>query len=262
MGFMNIVGRLAFAAFVISLVVGMVAAFGTRLDVFDYWTGVYAIFPFCLYAGGAGLVLGAVWALAALLYNDSTASNYAVAGLLGSLAVMAVPLYTMYLLWIVHAIPPIHDISTDTEHPPAFVALLKERAGAPNPPDYDGPILARTYDGKERSTAQLQKLYYSDLKPLGLLGTTPDGVYQRALRAAAAMGWHIVADAETKDGGRIEATKTSLFFGFTEDIVIRVTRSGMGCHLDIRSKSRVGTTDFGINAANIRSYVKTFANTG
>jgi uncharacterized protein (DUF1499 family) len=261
MGFMNIVGRLAFAAFVISLVVGGVAAFGTRLHVFDYWTGLYTIFPFCLYAGAAGIVLGAAWGIAALFTDESTASNFAVAGLLGSLVIMAVPLYTLYLLWIVHAIPPIHDISTDVEHPPTFEALLKERQGASNPPEYDGPVLVRTYDGKTRSTSQLQKLYYSDnyIRPLGLLGSTPDAVFQRALRAAQSMDWHIVAAAERKDGGSIEATTTSFFFGFTEDIVIRITKSGMGCHLDIRSKSRVGTTDFGINAANIRSYVKTFA---
>jgi uncharacterized protein (DUF1499 family) len=257
---MGIVGRLAFAAFVISLVVGLIAAFGTRFQVFDYHTGLFVIFPVCLYAGVAGILLGIVWALLALFRDESDGSSYAIAALVGSLAIMAVPLYTMYQLWLVHAIPPIHDISTDTEHPPQFVALLHDRAGAENPPSYDGPALVKTYDGKIRSTAQLQKLFYTDLKPLPLLGSTPDAVYQRALRAAGAMGWQIVAAEETKDGGRIEATRTSFLFGLKDDIVIRVTRSGMGCHLDIRSKSRMGKTDFGANAANIRSYVKAFAN--
>jgi len=262
MRFMAIVGRLAFAAFAIALVLGLVAASGTHFHVWDYQTGVYGILPFCLYAGAAGIVLGAMWALSALFLNASTASGYGVTGLIGSLLVMAVPLYTMYLLWIVHAIPPIHDISTDTEHPPEFVALLKDRSGAPNPPGYDGPVLATTYDGKTRSTSQLQKLFYSDIKTQGLLGMTPQAVFQRALRAARAMGWRIVAAVPGKDGGRIEATHTSFFFGQTQDIEIRITRSGMGFLLDIRSKSRVGSTDFGINAANIRSYVKTFASTG
>ncbi len=76
------------------------------------------------------------------------------------------------------------------------------------------------------------------------------------------MGWNIVAAEPASDGGRIEATDTTLFFGFTDDIVIRVKPSGMGARLDIRSKSRVGISDLGTNAARIRAFVKKLANTG
>src|SRR5580692_3259079 len=58
MRFMSIVGRLAFAAFVLSLVVGLVAAFGTRFHVWGFQVGLLKIFPFCLYLGLAGLALG------------------------------------------------------------------------------------------------------------------------------------------------------------------------------------------------------------
>jgi uncharacterized protein (DUF1499 family) len=262
MRFMSIVGRLAFAAFLISLVVGLVAAFGTRFHAWNYQVGFLQLFPFCLYAGAAGLALGAVWGIAALYLNAGTASNYGVGGLLGSLAIIVVPLYTLYEVNIAHAIPPIHDISTDTEHPPQFVALLHDRPGATNPPDYDGPKLVRTYDGKIRTTAEVQKLYYFDIKPVPFLGATAASVYQRALRAAGAMGWRIVAAVPSKDGGRIEATDTSFFFGFKDDIVIRVRPAGkMGAHLDIRSKSRIGESDLGANAAHIHAYEKKLANT-
>ena len=262
MRFMSTVGRLAFAAFLISLVVGLVAAFGTRLHAWDYQVGFLQLFPFCLYAGAAGIVLGAAWGIAALYLNAGTASNYGVAGLLGSLAIMAVPLYTLYEVKIAHAIPPIHDVSTDTEFAPQFVALLHDRQGAVNPPDYDGPKLVRTYDGKVRTTAEVQKLYYAEFKPVPFLGATAASVYQRALRAAGAMGWRIVAAVPTKDGGSIEAIDTSFFFGFEYDIAIRVRPAGkMGAHLDIRSKSRVGESDLGANAAQIRAYEKKLANT-
>jgi uncharacterized protein (DUF1499 family) len=76
------------------------------------------------------------------------------------------------------------------------------------------------------------------------------------------MGWNVVAAQPAQDGGRIEATSTALFFGNTDDIVIRVKPSGIGASLDIRSKSRVGTTDFGANAAHIRAFAKKLASIG
>jgi len=261
MKFMGIVGRLAFAAFLISLVVGLVAAFGTRLHLWDYQTGLFGIFPFCLYAGAAGLVLGVLWSIAALFLNIGTASGYAVVGFLGSLAIMALPAYTLYMVDLIHAIPPIHDISTDTEHAPQFVALLHNRPGATNPPDYDGPKLVRTDDGKTHTTSALQKKYYLDIRTLQDF-YKPPVLFHRALAAANAMGWNVVAAQPAQDGGRIEATSTALFFGNTDDIVIRVKPSGIGASLDIRSKSRVGTTDFGANAAHIRAFAKKLASIG
>lgn len=262
MRFVSIVGKLAFAAFLISLVVGLTAAFGTRYHLWDFQIGLLKIFPICLFAGLAGLLLGIVWAVGALFLNSGAAAFYGVVGLVGSLVVLALPLYNIYMVEVAHAIPSIHDISTDTEHPPQFVALLHDRPGAMNPPDYDGPKSVKADDGKMRTTAQLQKIYYSDIKPVGVLGTTPAKLYQRALAAARAMGWHIVATDSSPDGGRIEASDTTFFFGFTDDIVIRVEPSGkMGARLDIRSKSRVGMSDLGKNAARIRAYEKTLANT-
>jgi uncharacterized protein (DUF1499 family) len=71
------------------------------------------------------------------------------------------------------------------------------------------------------------------------------------------MGWHLVGfDPEA---GTIECTDTSFWFGFTDDIVIRVVKSGEGARLDIRSKSRLAGPDMGVNAYRIRSYVKELA---
>ena len=70
------------------------------------------------------------------------------------------------------------------------------------------------------------------------------------------MGWHIVAvvTAVVPAEGRIEATDTTWYFGFKDDVVIRVRPSPNGSRVDIRSVSRVGLGDVGTNARRIREY--------
>ena len=67
---------------------------------------------------------------------------------------------------------------------------------------------------------------------------------------ARGMGWEIAA-AEAGEG-RIEATDTTAWWGFKDDVVIRITAEGEGSRLDIRSMSRVGKSDIGKNAERIR----------
>lgn len=253
MKFLGVAGRLSFALFVVALAVGLTASFGTRLGFWDYHFGLWTIFPYCLYFGAAGFALGLAWVVTALVANAATAARYGLVGFLGSIVVLAVPLSHFIQSY---GKPPIHDISTDIEHAPEFVALLDQRQDAVNPPDYDGPNLVK-WNGKTYTTIQLQKKYYGDIHTIGQL-TTPEKLFNRALAAAKALDWTIVAVAP--DEGRIEATDTSFFFGFTDDIVIRIKPSGMGARLDIRSKSRVGDADGGSNAAHIRDYVKQLAN--
>ncbi len=143
-------------------------------------------------------------------------------------------------------VPPIHDISTDTQNPPTFVAVLPLRADAPNPP---------TYGGVEVAAAQTQA--YPDIRPLELPGTPPDAAFRRALDAARAARWAIVA-ADSAEG-RIEATATTGWFGFKDDVVVRIQAAGAGSRLDVRSVSRVGTSDVGTNARRIRSYLRGLA---
>jgi hypothetical protein len=250
MNLLGVVGRLSFAAFLVSLVTGLVASFGTRFGFWDYHVGLLKIFPFCLYFGIAALALGVAWVATALITNTAAGGRYGFAGFLGSLVVLVVPL-SQFLQS--NGTPPIHDISTDVEHPPEFVALLDRRADATNPPDYDGPNRV-TMDGKSYTVTQLQKKFYPDIHSVGRLGISPEQLFNHALAAARAMGWSIVA--VVPDEGRIEATDTTFFFGFKDDIVIRVKPSGLGARVDIRSKSRAGDGDGGSNAAHIREFVK------
>ncbi|HEY2444734.1 MAG TPA: DUF1499 domain-containing protein [Rhizomicrobium sp.] len=260
MRFSNLVARLSFAAMLVSVAIALAAGFGTRAHLWNYHVGLLTVFPFCIYAGLAGLGLGLVWLLGAVLRGSADGARFGLIGLLGSIALLWIPLRDLYLVRIEHAIPPIHDISTDTEHAPEFVALRDNRRGATTSPDYDGPKPV-SFQGRTYTTESLQKLYYGDIKSVSLLGTTPAKLFHRALSAAQAMNWDIVSIAPDAQGGRIEATDTTALFGLTFDIVIRVRPAGIGARLDIRSKSRVGTSDLGKNAARIRAYLKELAAT-
>jgi uncharacterized protein (DUF1499 family) len=88
-----------------------------------------------------------------------------------------------------------------------------------------------------------------------LLDIAPDSVFTLAHRAAEKMGWEIVAADSA--AGRVEATATTTWFGFKDDVVIRIEPADRGTRVDVRSKSRVGRGDVGANAARIRKYVET-----
>jgi hypothetical protein len=138
--------------------------------------------------------------------------------------------------------PPIHDITTDTDNPPKFVALLAERAAmkAPNSTDYDPTV------------APKQKAGFPDLKPKDL-PLPPVEAFAHALEAAKAMGWRVAA-AEPAEG-RIEAVDTTFWSGFIDDVVIRVTPLGDNqSRVDVRSESRVGGGDAGKNGKRIEAY--------
>lgn len=140
--------------------------------------------------------------------------------------------------------PAIHDITTDTDNPPAFVAILPLRAGAANPPEYAGAEVA----GQQRSA-------YPDIQPL-VVRTSAGETFDRALGAVRDLGWDVVAS--DRSAGRIEAVDTTFWFGFKDDVVIRVADapSDGGTRVDIRSKSRVGVGDLGTNASRVRELLR------
>lgn len=213
-----------------------VAAFGYR---WGWWPlpDAFAILRTGTYvAGGGALIalLGAVWN-----WRRGTrrlAALAAVAGLIG-LGAAALPLLQFR---IAESVPPIHDITTDPSDPPAFEAVLPLRAGAANSAEYGGDAVA----------AQ-QHAAYPDILPIRL-DAAPAQAFARALDAARAMGWAIVAADPAR--GIIEATDQTLWFGFKDDIAVRVRADGVGSVVDVRSLSRIGRSDVGTNARRIRAY--------
>jgi len=137
--------------------------------------------------------------------------------------------------------PRINDISTDTATPPAMVVTQQMRRGAPNPPAYPG-----------NGVAVQQRAAYPDIVPI-VLNMPSAEAFRRVDEVAMSMGWDVVARAPAE--GRLEAVDTSDWFGLQDDIVVRIRAEGTsGTRVDIRSKSRVGESDFGENARRIRTF--------
>jgi uncharacterized protein (DUF1499 family) len=140
-----------------------------------------------------------------------------------------------------NALPQINDITTDTTNPPAFVVTLQLRRGASTSPGYEGAQVAKAqHDG------------YPDIAPL-LLRVPPDEAFRRVDRVAMSLGWDVVA--RSPQDGRLEAVATSDWFGFRDDIVVRIRPEDNGSRIDIRSKSRVGQSDLGVNARRVRAFL-------
>jgi uncharacterized protein (DUF1499 family) len=175
---------------------------------------------------------------------------------LAMIAVVAGLLASGYLLtWVARAraTPPIHEISTDLADPPPFVAIaaLRRDAHAVNLDEYVARVTGP--GGRIIDVPQLQRQWYSDIRPLQL-GLAPAAALERARRAALRLGWQI--DAYVPTDGRLEATDTSAFFGFRDDVVVRVRALDGGSRIDVRSKSRVGLGDVGANARRVRAFLR------
>jgi uncharacterized protein (DUF1499 family) len=214
----------------------LVAGPGVRLDLWSFRTG-FDLLKWAAYLGLAGAALGVVQ-LVVPRWRLGHVRGLVLAVVLG-LAVAGVPWYWRRLA---NQVPPIHDISTDTADPPAFVAVLPLRAGAANPAEYGGPEIA-----SQQASA------YPDIRTLELPTTPPGVAFTRARHAVRASGWELVA-ADSTDG-RVEATATTGWFGFKDDVVVRVRPAGSGSRVDVRSVSRVGKSDVGTNARRIRAFL-------
>ena len=142
--------------------------------------------------------------------------------------------------------PPIHDISTDLNAPPNFVDVLPLRIDAANTVIYGG-----SNNMTPERLAQLTAEAYPDLVPQHY-DAAFDEVFDRALAAVDRLGWELVSTA--RSSGRIEATDTTLWFRFKDDIVIIIAAQGNQTLVNARSVSRVGTGDVGANAIRLRAF--------
>ena len=166
---------------------------------------------------------------------------------------------------LVSSLPLIHDITTDTQNVPIFTqAIMSERAKTENVNslDYAGkmaPTKEKDANGKPvmKLVSALQTQAYPKVRPL-ILTAAPDVAFGQAKAVASAMGWQI--KSEDVSAGVLEATDSSFWYGFKDDVVIRIRASeGGGSIVDIRSVSRVGMSDIGANAKRIRIFLSKMA---
>ncbi len=232
------ISRLPLLVALIAVLMLLAAGPGTRFGLWEYGTG-FLLMRGAFFAGAAAAVLALVF-LVVPRTRRAGATPLAVALVIGAA--------TAWVPWnglqTVRSLPFIHDITTDTEDPPVFVAVLPLRADAANPPEYPGA-----------EVAQQQREAYPEVQPiLTELGAAE--AFDRAEQVARDLGWEIVVTVPQE--GRIEATDTTFWFGFKDDVVMRVRPTAAGSRIDIRSKSRVGRSDVGANAARIRAFIEGF----
>ena len=219
----------AVVAFLMVVLPGPLYKFGI-LDLFPAFGSLRA----GVYVGGAVVVLLIVQAI---FFRKTMSIMTTIGALLCVVVAVGMPVSMMQKA---KAVPAIHDITTDVINPPQFLAVLPLREGASNPPDYAGEEIA-----------EQQKKAYPDLE-----AQTFEKSSEEVLRAADAvisdLGW-----AKASEGlapNTLEATHETFWFGFKDDVVIRVVQVGNTSTVDVRSKSRVGRSDLGKNAERIREF--------
>jgi len=166
--------------------------------------------------------------------------------LVGFLLTLGVSATGVYWYYKSQSAPPIHDITTDLESPPEFVAIVRLRQDAPNPPEYAG-----------EETAQTQRNAYPHIQPL-VVNLPKQEVIDEIVNLIANRGWSMVSI--NREEGRVEATEKLAWFGFKDDVVLRITETDEGTRVDMRSKSRIGRGDIGVNADRIDRFLSELEN--
>ena len=204
---------------------------------------------------GAGIAMALVAVLCSLLafiriwQQGRRGLGSAIKGLLVALTVLAYP-----AVMAVRAVtlPPLYDVTTDTEDPPTFSrsrAVLDARAGR-IPPDVSPDM------------REAQRAAYGQIAPL-TLDLEPDEAFTLIRKAAANLGWQVVETVPPggrRGAGRLEAIDRTLVLKLPEDVTVRLRPRADGSRIDIRSASRFGRHDLGSNAARIRAFLEEASN--
>ncbi len=226
-----LVSLVSLSAFLLVALPGPLYKYGV-VDLGTAFTG----FKFGVFAGIATLIL---LVLQIIFKRKTVTLGSTIMALLLSTIAIAIPLS---MLNKGKSVPPIHDISTDLVNPPEFVVIAPLRADAPNPVEYAGVEVATQ---QRAAYPELQTLNYTQSK---------SELVEATKQVIDHLGWQLVnIDA---DQGIVEATDRTMWFGFKDDVIVRITDKGSERLVDIRSKSRVGGSDLGKNAERIHDFTE------
>ncbi len=250
--------RLALFLTILGPLIFILAAPGYKMGLWDLGTALgkmtREIGPMVLIAGA---VVSFIGLLLAFIMQPRKGFVVAIIGLL----VPALGLYHLSNVQkTVQTLPFIHDVTTDTQDVPMFTdVIMSERAAVEgvNTADYIGKT-APTRDAEGNSGQELvsvlQTKAYPDIRSI-VLSESKDVVFGKVEAVVNQMGWELKnSDLEA---GLIEATDTTFWYGFQDDVIVRLRDSeGGGTLVDVRSLSRIGGSDIGKNADRIREFFK------
>ena len=136
--------------------------------------------------------------------------------------------------------PPINDVTTNLDNPPVFVSALKAKANAGRDMAYP------------KEFAPIVREHYPDVSPL-ILEEAPEAVFLKIEKLVKAQpGWVIKRKDEA--AFTLELEVSTSFFRFTDDVLIQVSEQDGKARVDMRSKSRDGVSDIGVNAKRIQAF--------
>jgi hypothetical protein len=250
----NVGGKLVFAAGLGSIVAALAGALGSGWGLWPFTTGftfLMAAMALAAFAVICGLIIG--WLQKRRGVSAPRAMRYL--GMVLGLAMMG---WLLSYVYVARSVPAIHDVSTDLADPPQFQALaLRADNFDKIPGDDDEGMKGMT---PQQRWVLIHQKAYGDIRSVRI-NQPVAAVMAKAERLAKARGW----DMATIDpaAGRMEATDTSRFFRFKDDVVMRVraTDDGTGSIVDMRSVSRVGMSDLGVNAKRVRSFLADLSGT-
>lgn len=233
--------RILFYFTLIAAAVFALSGYGYQWGIWGLGTG-FTLLRYSVYAAIGLLAIQTVF-LFLMRETGIKIKSMILVGFLLSLSVTSAGLYWQFKA---QSVPPIHDITTDLESPPEFVAMVRLRQDAPNPPEYAG-----------EESAAAQREAYPHIQPL-MLNAPKEEVIDEIVNLIAGRGWDMVAI--NRQEGRVEATEKLAWFGFKDDVVLRISESNGGTRVDMRSKSRIGRSDIGVNADRIDSFLSDLRN--
>lgn len=247
-------GSIILAAGVGALLWGLISALGTGWGLWAYTAGLKGV-TWAFFLSLGAILLGALFGWRAKKSLSPLPRKRRWVGMLAAL---------MYAGWVgtfllaALTVPAIHDISTDLADPPAFRTLTLRADNLDAVPGMDDTEM-KGMSPQQRWVLIHQK-EYGDIRSVRINEPVPS-VIAKAERLAQARGWDVAI--ALPEEGRLEATETSALFRFNDDIVLRVrpTDTGEGSIVDMRSVSRVGVSDLGVNAKRVRSFLADLSGT-
>ena len=235
------VARSAAAIAAASLATATVGILGVQIGVLSPLTAFYLFALGAVLGGLISFLLGAVGLFLTNGGRDPVGARRAWLGAGGGVLMLVVVF--MGIRGGGNA-PAINDITTSLDDPPAYTAATNEKANAGRDMSYPAEFVP------------IVRKAYPDLVSTRL-AEPRDNAYRTALDAARRLGWTIVS--EDAGAGVFEAQERSSVFHFVDDISVRVAADEGSSIVDIRSKSRDGRGDMGVNAARIRAFQKIIA---
>ena len=240
--------RIAVVLSIGAVIAALIAAIGSGQGLWSF-RPAFTVLRYAFFAAIAGALIGVI---AALLARRAGATSLLAANLIAIVVALAFVVYLGAQVRTARSVPAIHDVTTNLDDMPQFSRLPVRADNLENVPDMDRPEL-QALEPEARWKA-IHREAYDDLRPVQVPWDVAETI-RRAEALARQRGWEI-ARVDTA-AGILEATDTSFFFRFKDDVVVRARPAPQGGSIvDMRSISRVGGSDVGVNAERIREFLE------